>query len=31
MSDVDHFMFGEDNPRVVRFVQDWLARYFPMA
>ena len=29
MSDVDHFMFGEDNPRVIRFVQDWLARYFP--
>ena len=29
MSDVDHFMFGEDNPRVIHFVKDWLDRYFP--
>ena len=29
MSDVDHFMFGEDNPRVIHFVKDWLGRYFP--
>jgi len=28
MSDVDHFMFGEDNPRVIQYVHDWLARYF---
>ena len=26
---VDHFMFGEDEPRVVHLVQDWLGRYFP--
>jgi uncharacterized protein len=31
MSDVDHFMFGEDNPRVIHFVKDWLQRYFPAA
>ena len=30
MSDVDHFMFGEDNPRVIRLVKDWLDRYFPV-
>ena len=29
MSDVDHFTFGEENPRVTRIVSDWLARYFP--
>ncbi len=29
MSDVDHFMFGEDNPRVIAMVKEWLARYFP--
>jgi alpha-beta hydrolase superfamily lysophospholipase len=29
MSDVDHFMFGEDNPRVIAMVKDWLGRYFP--
>ena len=28
MSDVDHFMFGEDNPRVIHMVKDWLDRYF---
>ena len=28
-SEVDHFMFGEENPRVGRIVSDWLARYFP--
>ena len=29
LSDVDHFMFGEKNPRVIRLVRDWLARFFP--
>jgi pimeloyl-ACP methyl ester carboxylesterase len=28
-SGVDHFMFAEDNARVWRVVQDWLATYFP--
>lgn len=28
-SGVDHFMFGEDDPRVVNLVGDWLAKYFP--
>ena len=30
LSEVDHFMFGEENSRVTRIVSDWLARYFPM-
>lgn len=29
-SEVDHFMFGAENPRVTRIVQDWLARYLPV-
>ena len=29
LADVDHFMFGEDNPRVIRLVKDWLDRFFP--
>lgn len=29
-SEVDHFMFGEENPRVGRIVSDWLSRYFPV-
>jgi pimeloyl-ACP methyl ester carboxylesterase len=29
-SEVDHFMFGEENPRVTRIVSDWLGRYFPV-
>ena len=29
LSEVDHFMFGEENSRVTRIVSDWLARYFP--
>jgi dipeptidyl aminopeptidase/acylaminoacyl peptidase len=29
LSDVDHFMFAEDNPRVVHLIADWLARFFP--
>ena len=30
LSDVDHFMFGEENPRVVQLISHWLARYFPV-
>ncbi len=30
LSEVDHFMFGEENPRVARIVSDWLKRYFPL-
>ena len=29
LADVDHFMFSEDNPRVVSILRDWLGRYFP--
>lgn len=29
-SGVDHFMFREDDPRVVHLVRDWLARYLPV-
>lgn len=29
LSDVDHFTFNEENPRLMRIVSDWLARYFP--
>ena len=30
LSDVDHFMFNQENPRVTRLVSDWLARFFPL-
>jgi pimeloyl-ACP methyl ester carboxylesterase len=30
LSDVDHFMFNQENPRVTRLVAEWLARFFPM-
>ena len=30
LSDVDHFMFNQENPRVTRLVSDWLARFFPV-
>jgi pimeloyl-ACP methyl ester carboxylesterase len=30
LSDVDHFTFNEENPRLMRIVSDWLARYFPV-
>jgi len=30
LSEVDHFMFGEENPRVMCLVSDWLARFFPL-
>lgn len=29
LSDVDHFTFSEENPRLTRIVSDWLERYFP--
>ena len=28
---VDHFMFGEANPRVISILADWLEKYFPVA
>ena len=31
MADVDHFMFTEDDPRVVAVLREWLARYFPLS
>jgi dipeptidyl aminopeptidase/acylaminoacyl peptidase len=30
LSDVDHFMFNQENPRVTRLVYDWLERFFPV-
>lgn len=29
LSDIDHFAFSEENPRLTRIVADWLERYFP--
>jgi pimeloyl-ACP methyl ester carboxylesterase len=29
LSDIDHFTFSEENPRLTRIVADWLDRYFP--
>jgi pimeloyl-ACP methyl ester carboxylesterase len=29
LSDVDHFTFGEHNPRVRAVIGDWLAKYLP--
>jgi fermentation-respiration switch protein FrsA (DUF1100 family) len=28
-ADVDHFLFGDNNPMVHTVVRDWLKRYFP--
>ena len=28
-AEVDHFLFGDDNPMVQAAVRDWLKRYFP--
>jgi fermentation-respiration switch protein FrsA (DUF1100 family) len=28
-SEVDHFLFAEDNARVWGVMRDWLAKYFP--
>jgi uncharacterized protein len=30
MTDVDQFMFGQENPRVIRLIKDWLDRYLPV-
>jgi pimeloyl-ACP methyl ester carboxylesterase len=30
LSDVDHFMFNQENPRVTRLVFEWLQRFFPV-
>jgi hypothetical protein len=30
VADVDHFMFGEANPRIITILQDWLEKYFPV-
>ena len=30
-SEVDHFLFAEDNARVWSVMRDWLQRYFPVA
>ncbi len=30
VSGVDHFLFSEDNPRVLNLLRDWLAQYFPV-
>ncbi len=30
VADVDHFMFGEENPRIITILSDWLERYFPI-
>ena len=31
MADVDHFMFTEDDPRVVTVIREWLNKYFPVS
>jgi fermentation-respiration switch protein FrsA (DUF1100 family) len=30
VSGVDHFLFSEDNPRVLNLLRDWLAQHFPV-
>lgn len=30
-AEVDHFMFYEDDPRIIGILRDWLNRYFPVA
>ena len=30
LSDVDHFTFNEDNPRLTNIVREWLGKYFPL-
>jgi fermentation-respiration switch protein FrsA (DUF1100 family) len=30
MTDVDHFVFGQENPRVIHLIADWLERYLPV-
>ena len=29
LNDVDHFMFSEENTRVIALIRDWLDKYFP--
>ena len=29
LNDVDHFMFSQENTRVISLIRDWLAKYFP--
>jgi alpha-beta hydrolase superfamily lysophospholipase len=29
LSDVDHFTFNEENPRLTNIVREWLEKYFP--
>jgi pimeloyl-ACP methyl ester carboxylesterase len=31
LSDIDHFTFSEENPRLTNIVREWLERYFPVA
>ena len=30
LSDVDHFTFNEENPRLTNIVREWLGKYFPL-
>ena len=30
LSDVDHFTFNEENPRLTHIVREWLEKYFPV-
>ena len=30
IAETDHFMLSENNGRVIRIVEDWLAHYFPV-
>jgi hypothetical protein len=30
LSDVDHFTFNEENPRLTNIVHEWLGKYFPV-
>jgi uncharacterized protein len=29
LNDVDHFMFSEENTRVIALIREWLDKYFP--
>ena len=30
LSDIDHFTFNEENPRLTNIVREWLGKYFPV-